>query len=72
MSMQSIIGVVLLVLGIVLLIVGLNASHSIADQTQNFFVGRFTDQTASYIFGGLAMAIAGLLITVFGVGRTKP
>jgi Protein of unknown function (DUF3185) len=69
MSPQRIIGIVLLIVGVVLLIVGLNASHSIGDQTRNFFVGRYTDETAAYIFGGLAMAIVGLLMSVFGVRR---
>jgi uncharacterized membrane protein len=67
MSAQRIIGIVLLVLGVVLLIVGMNASHSAADQVSNTFTGRFTHETAWYIFGGLAMAIAGFLAVVFGV-----
>ncbi|HTV48627.1 MAG TPA: DUF3185 family protein [Phycisphaerae bacterium] len=69
MSPLRILGIVLLILGIVLLVAGLNASHSVADQTKDFFVGRYTDQTATYIFGGLAMAIVGLLMTLFGVRK---
>jgi len=72
MSTQTIAGIVLLVLGVTLLIVGINASHSVTDQTHNFFVGRYTDATATYIFGGLALGIAGLLMTIFSAGRTKP
>jgi hypothetical protein len=66
MSMQRIFGVVLLVGGIVLLIVGMNASHSAADQISNTFTGRFTQNTAWYIFGGGAAAVFGLLLVLFG------
>jgi uncharacterized membrane protein len=71
MSTQRIVGIVLLVLGVVLLIVGMNASHSTADQVSNTFTGRFTQDTAWYIFGGLAMAIAGFLAVVFGARGTS-
>ncbi len=70
MSSQRIVGIVLLVLGIVLFFVGMHASHSVVDQTKNFFVGRFTRQTVLYIGGGLALGIAGLLMTLFGSRRT--
>ncbi|MGN6369656.1 MAG: DUF3185 family protein [Phycisphaerae bacterium] len=48
---------------------GLNASHSIADQLSNTFTGKYTDSTAGYIYGGLAAAIAGGLMT--GLGGTR-
>ena len=67
MSMQRIFGIVLLVGGVVLLIVGMNASHSAADQISNTFTGKFTRDTAWYIFGGGAAALVGLLMVVFGV-----
>lgn len=67
MSMQRIFGIVMLVVGVVLLIVGMNASHSAADQLTNTFTGRFTHETAWYIFGGLALALVGLFTVVFGV-----
>jgi Protein of unknown function (DUF3185) len=66
MSMQRIIGIVLLVVGAVLLVVGMNASHSAADQLSNTFTGKFTHETAWYIFGGGAAALLGLLLTVVG------
>jgi hypothetical protein len=71
MSMQRIFGIVLLVGGIVLLIVGMNASHSAADQISNTFTGKFTRDTAWYIFGGGAAAVVGLLMVVFGVRGTN-
>jgi hypothetical protein len=67
MSPQRIFGIVLLVIGVILLIVGMNASHSAADQVSNTFTGKFTRETAWYIFGGGAAALFGLLMVVFGV-----
>jgi Protein of unknown function (DUF3185) len=71
MSMQGIFGIVLLVIGTVLLIVGMHASHSTADQISNSFTGRFTQDTAWYIFGGGAAALCGLLMLVFGIRAGK-
>jgi Protein of unknown function (DUF3185) len=67
MSPQRILGIVLLIVGIVLFIFGMNASHSFADQAKNTFTGRFTQETSWYIFGGLALGLVGLLMTIFGV-----
>ena len=66
MSMQRISGIALLVIGVIVLIAGMNASHSAADQISNTFTGRFTQDTAWYIFGGGAAALVGLLMVVFG------
>jgi hypothetical protein len=68
MSPQRIAGIVFLVVGIVVLTVGMNASHSAADQISNTFTGRFTHDTALYIIGGGAAALLGLLLVVFGSG----
>jgi uncharacterized membrane protein YidH (DUF202 family) len=67
MSPQRILGVVLLIVGIVALIMGMNASHSVADQVSNTFTGRFTQATTWYILGGFVSGIIGLLMVVFGV-----
>lgn len=66
MSQQRIFGVVMLVVGVALLVVGINASHSVADQVTNTFTGRFTDHTTWYIVGGGAAALFGLLMVVTG------
>lgn len=66
MNPQRALGVVLLIVGVILLIIGLNASHSVADRWSNFFTGHFTDTTVWYILGGIASAIAGLMLTMFG------
>jgi len=71
MSTQRIFGIVLLVIGVILLIVGMNASHSAADQISNTFTGRFTHETAWYIFGGGAAALGGLLMVMVGPGASK-
>jgi len=68
MSPQRIIGFALLALGIILLVIGLNSSHSMADQLSNTFTGRFTDNTTWYIVGGIVLGIAGLGMSAFGAG----
>ena len=70
MSPQRIGGIVLLIVGIILMIVGMNASHSFADQVSNTFTGKFTDSTAWYIYGGLAAVIGGACLTFIGAGKT--
>ncbi len=71
MNIQRIVGVVLLVVGVVLLSIGISASHSLADQVTNTFTGRFTHATTWYIVGGIASALLGLLMVLFGGhGRT--
>jgi uncharacterized membrane protein len=67
MSPQRIVGVVLLIVGVIALFMGLNASHSVADQVSNTFTGKFTEATTWYILGGIAAAIVGVLMVLFGV-----
>ena len=69
MSGQRIVGIVLLVIGIGLLITGLHSTHSLADRAHHLIFGRYTKDTAIYIFGGLALAIAGLLMAVLASPR---
>ena len=63
-------GIFLLVVGVALLIVGMNSSHSVADQVSNTFTGRFTQDTTWYIIGGIAAGVVGLMMLVVG-GRGK-
>ncbi len=71
MGPQRIAGIILLVAGVVLLIIGANSSNSFSDQLSNTFRGRFTDATNWYIIGGAAMAVVGLVLSLFGMrGRS--
>ena len=67
---QRIGGIVLLVVGVILFIVGMNASDSIADRFSDFFTGHFTDATVWYIIGGVALAVLGLVLVMFGGRKT--
>ena len=71
MNVMRVIGVVLLVIGIVLIIIGVTASRSLADNLSNFFTGHFTQNTMWYIFGGIAVAVVGLLLTIGVLGRPR-
>ena len=66
MSQKRLYGIVLLAVGAILLVVGMNASHSAADQISNTFTGRFTRETAWYLLGGSSAALLGLLMVVGG------
>ena len=70
MTTRRMIGIVLLVVGVILFIVGLNASDSVADQLSNTFTGKWTDNSAWYVYGGLGLGLFGLLVLAFG-GRGK-
>ncbi|HEY1629398.1 MAG TPA: DUF3185 family protein [Tepidisphaeraceae bacterium] len=70
MNSQRIFGIVLLIVGIGLLVVGVNSSHSVADQVSNTFTGRFTQATTWYILGGIAVAVVGLFALLTGAKNT--
>ena len=69
MSPPRIVGIVFLILGVILLVIGLNASHSVADQVSNTFTGRFTQSTTWYILGGIALSIFGAILAFRGPGK---
>lgn len=66
MNPFRILGSVVLAVGVALLIIGMNSSHSMADQVSNTFTGRFTDHTTWYIIGGIAVGFLGLAMTFLG------
>jgi hypothetical protein len=72
MSIGRVLGFVLLVVGVVLIIMGVVESRSLANSLSSVFVGRLTQHTTLYIFGGIAAAVVGLILTtgVFGRGRS--
>ena len=71
MSSQRILGIVLLIVGVGLFIVGMNSSHSVADQVSNTFTGRFTQATTWYILSGIVAAVVGLIALFMGSGSGK-
>ena len=70
MSQQRIVGIVLLVIGVGLFVVGMNSSHSAADQISKTFTGRFTEATTWYILGGILAGVAGVLMLLVGRGKS--
>jgi len=66
MSPQRILGILILLVGAGLLIVGMNSSHSMADQVSNTFTGRFTQATTGYILGGIVTGLFGLFLLLAG------
>ncbi|MFA7236051.1 MAG: DUF3185 family protein [Phycisphaeraceae bacterium] len=66
MNIQRIFGTILLVAGVILFIIGLSASDSVADRWSNFFTGHYTDATVWYMVGGIGLAVAGLMMGLFG------
>ena len=66
MNMQRLLGVALLIVGATILIIGMNSSHSMADQVSNTFTGRFTQATTWYILGGIATGLFGLALLLSG------
>lgn len=69
MSLKGALGLVLLLAGIFVFVYGLNASNSLVEQLNNTFFGRFSETTTWYIIGGLAAALAGLLLILTGLRK---
>jgi len=66
-----ILGVLFLIAGVILIVVGANASRSLADSFSTIFTGGLTQRTTWYIFGGIALAAFGLLLTIGVIGRSR-
>lgn len=62
MSMNRILGVVLLVAGAILLYFGYQSSQSVGEQLVEGLTGRFTDETTWYFIVGGASAVGGLFM----------
>lgn len=52
-------GIVLLVVGIILLVFGMNATHSITENTVEGVTGKYTSGTMFYLIGGIVLIIIG-------------
>ena len=71
MSVNRIIGLVLIAVGVVLLVFGYNASQSVGERLVEGFTGRFTDQTMWFIIGGIAAIVGGAALSLWGGGRAR-
>jgi hypothetical protein len=63
--------VLLLIAGVVLIIIGIVDSRSLADNLSTIFRGRLTQHTMLYLFGGIASAVVGLVLTLGAFGRAR-
>lgn len=70
MNSQRLLGIVLLVVGIVLFAFGLNATESLTDTVSEGLTGKYTDKTTWFLIGGIAMALVGGAMALFGGGRS--
>ena len=59
-------GVVVFAVGVVLLGFAYHASNAPLDQLSNTLTGRFTNQTMWYFVLGIAAALGGALLALFG------
>ena len=66
MNTHQIFAIVLIIVGVALFVIGLNATDSMADRFSNFFTGHFTDATVWYLVGGVACAVGGMMVWMFG------
>jgi hypothetical protein len=70
-SITRVFGVLLLIAGVVLIIIGIVDSRSLADNLSTIFRGRLTQHTMLYLFGGIASAVVGLVLTLGAFGRAR-
>jgi len=66
MKPLQILGAVLVVVGVVLLIFAMRATDAPAEQVVEAVTGSYTDRTMYYLIGGIAAAVAGVLLFLFG------
>ena len=66
MSMTQILGAVALVIGLVLLGFAYQASNAPMEQVSDALTERYTNQTMGYLIVGIAAAVGGVLLVVFG------
>ncbi|MEX1107796.1 MAG: DUF3185 family protein [Dongiaceae bacterium] len=69
MKPMQMLGVVMFVVGVVLLIFALRASDAPAEQVVEAVTGSYTDRTMYYLVGGIAAAVGGALLFLFGKSR---
>jgi hypothetical protein len=70
-SIGRVLGFVLLIGGVVLIIMGVVESRSLANSLSRVLIGRLSQHTMLYIFGGIASAVVGLILTTGVLGRSR-
>jgi LPXTG-motif cell wall-anchored protein len=68
--MQSVVGIVLLVVGVVLMIFGMQASASVGSRVSELLTGAPSDRTIWLLVAGVAAAMLGLGLLLVGRRRT--
>ena len=68
--MQSVVGIVLLVVGVVLMIFGMQASASVGSRLSELLTGAPSDRTIWLLVAGVAAAMLGLGLLLVGRRRT--
>ncbi len=66
MTLQRVLGPVLLLVGIILLIAGVSGSHSLGEQIMRAFTGRPVDVTVWFVLSGISLAIIGAGVSLGG------
>jgi hypothetical protein len=66
MSLQRVVGFIVLAGGVILIILGITASRSLGNHLTNLFTGHPNDVTLWYLVGGIAAAVVGLVLLVRG------
>jgi LPXTG-motif cell wall-anchored protein len=69
-TMQSVIGIALLVAGVVLIVFGMQASASLGSRLSELFTGAPSDRTIWLLVLGVVVAIIGLGMLLAGRRRT--
>lgn len=62
MSLQRMVGFLVLAGGVILIILGITASRSLGNHLTNLFTGHPNDATLWYLVGGIAAAVVGLVL----------
>lgn len=69
MTMHRVIGGVVLAIGLLLLWFAYNATQAPAEELSNTITGRYSNETMWYFAVGIAAAVGGALLAVFGVRK---
>ena len=66
MNTSRIVGIAALAIGVVLLIFAQQATQAPVEELSNTLTGRYTDETMWYLVAGVAAAVGGGALLIFG------